>query len=98
MAAILSETDVQMRERIKADMRALNDLQGVSGFEQEVLAYLRPRLAELADEVAVDRFGNLFATCRGSRPGPTVLLTAHSDEIGGVVKSIRPDGFLRFER
>ena len=87
-----------MRERIKADMRALNDIQGISGFEQGVVAYLRPRFAELADEVFVDRFGNLFATRRGSRPGPAVVLSAHSDEIGGVVKSIRPDGFLRFER
>ena len=94
----MPEIDSQVRDRIKADMRALNDLQGISGSEQQVIAYLRPRLVELADEVSVDRFGNLFATRHGARPGPTLLLTAHSDEIGGVVKSIRPDGFLRFQR
>src|SRR5260370_30486137 len=90
MAATVSVSDMQMRERIKADMRALNDIQGISGFEQGVVAYLRPRFAELADEVFVDRFGNLFATRRGSRAGPAVVLSAHSDEIGGMVNGIHP--------
>lgn len=30
-----------VRDRIKGHMRALNDLAGISGFEQEVLEYLR---------------------------------------------------------
>ena len=94
----MGEHDEAMRERMKAHIRALNDIPGISGYEQGVIAYLQPRLAEVADEVRVDRFGNLFATKRGSHPGPTLLLTAHSDEIGAVVKSVRADGFLRFER
>ena len=94
----MGEHDEAMRERIKAHIRALNDIPGISGYEEGVIAYLQPRLAEVAGEVRVDRFGNLFATKRGSHPGPTLLLTAHSDEIGAVVKSVRTDGFLRFER
>ncbi|HWE62775.1 MAG TPA: M28 family peptidase [Chloroflexota bacterium] len=88
----------EMRDRLKAHLRTLNEIAGLSGFEQDVVAHLRAAFSEVADEVHVDGFGNLYATRRGTSAGPTLLLTAHSDEIGCVVKSIRPDGFLRIER
>jgi len=93
-----ADTFEDLRDHIKGHMRALNDIAGISGFEQGVVSYLRPLFMEVADEVEVDTFGNLYATRRGARPGPTLLLSAHSDEIGCVVKSVRDDGFLRFER
>ncbi len=93
-----ADTFEELRDHIKGHMRALNDIAGISGFEQGVVSYLRPLFTQVADEVEVDTFGNLYATRRGDRPGPTLLLSAHSDEIGCVVKSIRADGFLRFER
>jgi putative aminopeptidase len=34
---------------------------------------------------------------RGERDGPTVMIAAHTDEIGLIVKAIEPDGFLRIE-
>lgn len=86
-----------LRDRIKDHMRALNEIPGLSGFEQGVIAHLRAAFGEVADEVRIDRFGNLYATKCGASAGPTLLLTAHSDEIGCVVKSIRVDGFLRIE-
>lgn len=86
-----------LRDRLKEHLRALNEIPGLSGFEQGVVAHLRGAFAEVADEVRVDSFGNLYATKRGASAGPSLLLTAHSDEIGCVVKSIRPDGFLRIE-
>lgn len=87
-----------LRDRIKGHMRILNEISGASGFEQEVITYLREAFALSADSVDLDPFGNLYVTVRGVSAGPTLLLTAHSDEIGCVVKSIRPDGFLRLER
>ena len=79
-------------------------IDGVAGFEGPVVRRLVEHFRPLADEVQVDRFGNVIATVRGGGPGgrgadgPTLMLAAHSDEIGGVVRSFEPDGMIRFEK
>nr|WP_272495843.1 M42 family peptidase [Bacillus pinisoli] len=42
--------------------------------------------------------GNLYAYMKGKKPGPTVMVSAHSDEIGCVVRDIDDRGFLKIER
>lgn len=65
-----------------------------TGFEmpgQRVWAdYLRP----FAAEVACDAYGSTWAILKGKSPR-TLMLTAHADEIGYMVKTIQADGFLR---
>jgi putative aminopeptidase len=60
------------------------------------------RIVELikpfADQVEVDHMGNIYATLEGKKPGPTLMLSAHSDEIGCMVSAIDEKGFLRMER
>ncbi|HXF83234.1 MAG TPA: M42 family metallopeptidase [bacterium] len=68
---------------------------GVAGFEEEVRERVRALVEPLADEVRVDRLGNLLVTRRG-RGGFTLMLDAHLDEIGLIVNHIEPEGFLRF--
>ena len=79
-------------------LSALCALDAVSGQEQPVVAYLKRALAGVADELFVDAVGNLHAVRRGPLPGPTVLVAAHTDEIGLMVKAVEPDGFLRFDK
>lgn len=86
-----------MKEALFDTLRELTALDGVAGFEQDVVRHLRDAFADLADDVQVDSMGNLYATRRGSEDGPTVMLAAHSDEIGAVVKSVNEQGFLRFD-
>lgn len=78
-------------------LRDLTALHGVSGFEQEVARYFRKAVADSVDEVTVDRLGNVIAVRRGG-PGPTLMLAAHLDEIGMIVKAVEPAGFLRFDK
>jgi endoglucanase len=77
-------------------LQRLTDAPGISGFEHRVRAIVRDEIEPLADEVRVDRLGNLIATNRGSG-GPTVLVAAHMDEIGFIVRHIDPRGFLRLQ-
>lgn len=86
-----------MRESLLRRLRELTALDGVSGFEQPVVRYLRDAFADLADEVTVDTMGNLYALRRGPADGPRLVVEAHSDEIGAIVKSVDPQGFLRFD-
>ena len=71
---------------------------GAPGFEHDVVAWLADRFEPYADEIDVDRMGNLYALRRGDPEGPALMVSAHSDEIGGVVRAIEPGGFLRFNK
>lgn len=87
-----------MKEQLIDLLRELTAINAPSGFEGPLVRRMRELLAPLADEVSVDRMGNLYAVKRGDRPGPTLMITAHSDEIGAIVKSIEPNGFIRFDK
>ncbi|MDX1438473.1 MAG: M42 family metallopeptidase [Rubricoccaceae bacterium] len=52
-----------------------------------------------ADSVESDAYGNVWATLEGTdSKAPTIMLEAHADEIGFMVKYINDDGFLRIDR
>ncbi len=52
-----------------------------------------------ADRVEHDAYGTAWATLEGSGKAPRrIMLEAHADEIGFIVKQITADGFLRLDR
>lgn len=75
--------------------KELTDASGVSGYEREVRAIMRKHLEPLA-AIETDRLGSLIARKDGSAKTPKIMLAAHMDEIGFMVKQITEDGFLRF--
>jgi len=77
-------------------LRDLSALCRISGSEQDVVRYLQEKFSPLADEVSLDAFGNLTVMRKGSHPGPTLMISVHSDEVGGIVTSITSDGFIGF--
>ena len=85
-------------DRLREEIVRLAGLHGPSGREQAVIAALAERMRPLARSVRVDHMGNLHADCGGPAGAPLVLLDAHADEIGCLVRSIEPDGFLRLFR
>ena len=82
-------------------LRVLSDTPGVSGFEEPVQAVIKAELEGVCDEVRVDKIGNLIGVKVATRAakGATplrVMLAAHMDEIGFMVKHIDGEGFVRF--
>lgn len=75
-------------------IRKLSNSHGISGFEDEVRDLIKAELEGFADEIRIDKLGNLIATKNGNETN--VMLTAHMDEIGFVVKKIDDKGFIRF--
>jgi len=68
-----------------------------SGYEQPVQRIVRRELAEIAEQLQSDLLGNLVAAMPASASdGPRVMLTAHCDEIGFLVKYIDDNGFIFF--
>lgn len=69
---------------------------GVSGYEASIAALVREELRSLTDEVHSDTFGNLYALKKGNKKRSKIMLAAHMDEIGLIVKKIDARGFLHF--
>jgi endoglucanase len=88
----------KVKLRLKELLVQLTAIPGVSGFEAPVARFMADRLRGVADELTVDTMGNLFAVRHGGRPGPKVMIVAHSDEIGLIVKNIEKSGFIRFDK
>ncbi|HYF91882.1 MAG TPA: M42 family peptidase [Symbiobacteriaceae bacterium] len=70
---------------------------GPSGREQSILRHLSDAIEPLADEVRVDRFGNLVAARRGSGAGKRVMVSAHMDTIGAIAMNISDKGLIHLE-
>ena len=79
-------------------LKTLTSLSGPCGYEHSVSYFLKEYLENQVDEVTIDPIGNVIAKKKGNRPGPTVLLTAHIDEVGFIVKKVEANGLLRFEK
>jgi endoglucanase len=68
---------------------------GVPGNEQEIAKIMAAEFKKAGYKAEIDRFGNVLARSPGCRKKP-VMLGAHMDEIGMLVKFINEKGFLRF--
>lgn len=70
---------------------------GISGFEDKVRQEIRKKIEKNADSLSVDKMGNLIAIKKShSNNAKKLLVTAHMDEIGLMVKNIEKSGLIRF--
>lgn len=79
----------------KAYLKALLETPSVTGTEERVAALVRERLADTADTIETDVMGSVHATLKGTSGAPSVMISAHMDEVGLMVKHIDDAGFLR---
>ncbi|MBI4175757.1 MAG: M28 family peptidase [Candidatus Aenigmarchaeota archaeon] len=75
-------------------LRKLMDANGVSGDEAAVRDIIHAEIKKHVDDTEIDGMGNLIAHKKGSRP--RVMLAAHMDEIGMMVKHIDTEGNIYF--
>ncbi len=86
----------QASERSLALLEELTNAHGPSGFEGPVREIMRREWDGLVRDLHTDGMGNLLGTLAGSTEGPRVLLMAHMDEVGFVVRFIDENGFVYF--
>jgi putative aminopeptidase len=92
---ITMNQDQELFDVLRTDLKELTALHAPSGAEQPVIARLRELFAPLVGAVSVDHMGNLTATREGPEGSPHIVVSAHADEIGAMVASVEPEGFLR---
>ncbi|MCB1059066.1 MAG: M42 family metallopeptidase [Calditrichaeota bacterium] len=76
-------------------LRELSDAFGPSGHEDDVRALIRKTIGPWVSDIREDALGNLIAF-RPGKNGKRLMLDAHTDEIGIMVRHIDSRGFLRF--
>jgi putative aminopeptidase FrvX len=81
---------------IKNLLEKLSNAHGISGWEGSIQEIVKEEIAPYVDEVRIDKLGNLIAIRKGEKP--SVMIEAHADEIGLMVKQVDEKGFLRFIR
>jgi len=67
---------------------------GPSGSESHVRQIIRNEIKPFVDDIKIDKMGNLI--CHKKGKGQKVMLAAHMDEIGLMVREIRTNGRIYF--
>lgn len=81
----------------KEFLRKLSNGDGISGFEYRIKDVIIESFKSYADEVYTDKLGSVVALKKGSGNGKVkIMIAAHMDEIGFMVKAISDNGFLSF--
>ena len=83
-----------MRELLKK----LTDAPGISGFEDGIRNVMIDELKGHVDDIEVDNMGNMISTKNGKEGSKKVMLAAHMDEIGLMVRYIDKNGFIKFSK
>ena len=79
------------------EIKALCELNGISGNEDSVREYIKRRI-EGKCEYHTDALGNIIAFCKGRKSGrKKLMVAAHMDEVGLLVTYINEDGTLAFD-
>lgn len=79
---------------IKENIKVLSQFSAVSGHEQVATEFLCPKLSVLMGQAYIDNLGNVIACKKARASQGSVMLEAHIDEIGLMVKNIDDNGFL----
>jgi len=77
-------------------LKTLCETPGVPSREEPIREVVIDALTPLVDSVSVDVMGNVIGYKKGTG-GPKVLIAAHMDEIGFLVKHIDDKGFIRLQ-
>ncbi len=79
-------------------LRELMLIPGLAGYEERVARAIAAHLDRLGLAHRSDRLGNLVTTLPGDTALPSVMVFAHMDQLGFIVRKIEPSGLIRLER
>ena len=88
--------DGTVRDRTVELLRSLSNAAGPPGAEDPVRAIMVQEMKPLATEaIRYDGMGSVIA--QQGAVGPRIMIDAHMDELGGMVRRVTPNGFLTMQ-
>jgi putative aminopeptidase FrvX len=76
-------------------LQQLTDTPGPPGFEEPIRKVMVDAMKPLAGSLTFDGLGSIIAA-QGTQ-GPRVMVDAHMDELGGVIRRVTPRGLLTMQ-
>lgn len=77
-------------------LEKLTNAFGVSGSDEEIRAIILNEISAYSDKIEVTKDGNIIAFKKGKKPSSKkIMISAHTDEVGFMVKDITKDGYLK---
>ncbi len=83
------------QDRTVTLLQQLTDAAGPPGFEEPIRKVLVDVMKPLAASLTFDGLGSIIAT-QGAQ-GPRVMVDAHMDELGGVIRRVTPRGLMTMQ-
>ncbi|NLN14506.1 MAG: M42 family metallopeptidase [Tissierellia bacterium] len=77
-------------------LKRLTEANGVSGNEKEVRDIIISEIKDYCTSLRVDRLGNIIAYKGGKPNSKKIMVTAHMDEVGLMVRDIDSSGLIKF--
>jgi putative aminopeptidase FrvX len=77
-------------------LKRLCETPGIPSREEQMRALVADEMRPLVDDLSMDAMGNVIGMKKGTG-GPKVMVAAHIDEIGFIVKFIDDKGFVRLQ-
>jgi endoglucanase len=69
---------------------------GISGYEENISKLIISNLSKICDENKIDKFGNVV--CSIGKGKKKIMICAHMDEVGMIVKYINNKGYIFFSK
>lgn len=82
------------QDRAEKLLEELTNAPGISGQEGAVRRIVERELRAMGAEYTTDGLGSAIGSFKGE--GPRIMLAAHMDELGLMVKYVTPEGFVKF--
>lgn len=90
-------------DRVFALLRELTQAPGPPGFEEPVARIMAAHFQPYVNSMRYDGLGSLIAeqkptgAAASATDAPRIMVDAHMDELGGMVRRLTPDGFLTMQ-
>jgi endoglucanase len=95
--ALMLPAPAQQGDRVLKLLEELSNAPAPSGYEGPVRDILRREFQAAGLDVSNDGMGSIIGVLRGSSDGPRIMLAAHMDEVGAIVRFITPEGMVKFQ-
>jgi endoglucanase len=93
--ALMGQT--RQGDRVPRLLEELSNAPGPSGFEGPVREIIVRELRALGVETSTDGLGSVIGVLAGSSERPRIMLAAHMDEVGAIVRYVTPEGMVKFQ-
>ncbi|HET7214354.1 MAG TPA: M42 family metallopeptidase [Terriglobia bacterium] len=79
-------------------MKEFTEADGPSGAEGAVRKLYESEMRKAGAEISTDGLGSVIAKAPEGSAGPQIMVDAHLDEVGLMVRAITPQGFIKVQR